>query len=719
MKKDKNNTQVSEKNTDRHGMERRDFFKLVGGGVVVFFLPRCAGDPVSVPAEPGKRSLPKDYNAFLKIEEDGTVNCYTGKIEQGQGINMALVQMMAEELDVPMEKIKMVMGDTELCPWDGGTWGSLTVRSFGPNMRRAAAEARGVLLELAADKLKVPVAQLVVADGIISVSDNPGKSVTYGQLAKGKKIDRYLDVKPEPEDYKKYTYVGKSFKRPDARAKVTGEAKYTGDMRLPGMVYAKILRPQSLTGKLISVDYSEAEKIKGVKVIRDEELVAVLHENIVVAERALEKIKAEYSYDEIPVNNKTIFESMLKADSTANVQESAGDNAAGFKLCDKVIETEIHDPFIAHAFIETHSALAHFDKGKLTVWASSQTPYPLQDALARHFSMPLEKVRVIVPYVGGGFGGKSKNQQAMEAARIAKAGGKPVMLIWTRDEEFLYDNFHTAGVLKIKSGIDKSGLIKAWDYHSYFCGTRGAEIMYDMPNHSITSHGHKEGEPRVHILDTGPWRAPNNNTNTLGRELQIDRMAAAARMDPVEFRLKNLKDQRVIDTLKAAVELFGYVPSKKYPSGRGIGVAVGTDVGTMVAEIAEVEVDRKTGVVKVIRMVCAQDMGMCVNPHGATMQMEGCLIMALGYTLTEEISFKGGDVLDRNYDTYEIPRFSWVPKIETVILDRMDQVPHGGGEPAIIAVGAVIGNAIFDATGARLYQMPYTPERVLEAMKKA
>ncbi|HUX95437.1 MAG TPA: molybdopterin cofactor-binding domain-containing protein [Bacteroidales bacterium] len=717
MKNEKTSIQVAEKNNGRRGMERRDFFKLVGGGVVIFFLPRCAGDKVPA-AEPGKRSLPKDYNAFLRIDEDGTVSCLTGKIEMGQGINIALVQMMAEELDVPMEKIKMVMGDTELCPWDGGTWGSMTVRHFGPNMRRAAAEARGVLLELASNKLKVPANQLVIVDGVISDLNNPGKSVTYGQLAKGKKIDRYLDVKPDPEDYRKYKFVGKSFMRADAESKVTGQAKYTGDLKIPGMMFARILRPISLSGKLKSVDYSEAEKIAGVKVIRDGEMVAVLHENIYVAGKALEKIKAEYSYDEIQVNNKTIFDSMLKADSSANVGESAGDLDEGLKSSVKVIETEFHDPFLAHSPIETHTALAQFEKGKMTVWASTQTPYPLQDALAREHSFPLEKVRVIVPFVGGGFGGKSKFQQALEAARLAKLSGKPIMLIWTREEEFLYDNFHTAGVLKVKSGIDKSGLIKMWDYHAYFCGTRGSEIIYDVPNYKITSHDHKENTPRVHILDTGPWRAPNNNTNTFGRETQIDIMAAAAKMDPLDFRLKNLKDQRMIDTLKAAADKFGYVPAKKYPSGRGIGIAVGTDVGTMVAEIAEVEVDRKAGTVKVKRIVCAQDMGMCVNPHGSTMQMEGCLTMALGYTFSEEIRFEGGNVIDRNFDTYDITRFSWLPKMETVILDRMDQVPHGGGEPAIIAVGAVIGNAIFDATGARMLMMPHTPERVLEALKK-
>ena len=717
MKKEKTKTQVSEKSTGRRGMERRDFFKLVGGGIVIFFLPRCKTETLPV-AEPGKRSLPKDYNAFLKIDEDGTISCLTGKIEMGQGIIMSLVQIIADDLNVPMEKIKMVMGDTDLCPWDGGTWGSLTIRSFAPNMRKAAAEAKGVLLELASNKLKVPVSQLVVVDGVISDSSDPNKSVTYGELAKGKKIDKYLDVKPEVEDYTKFTFIGKSFKRNDAKIKVTGEAKYTGDLKLPGMVFARIIRPKSLSGKLTSIDYSEAEKVPGTTVVREGELVGILNENYVLAGMALDKVKAEYSYDEIQVNDRTIFESILKSDSTADDDDSAGDLEAGFKLCDKIIESEIHDPFVAHSPIETHSALAQFENGKLTVWASTQTPYPLQDALANHFSMPLDKVRVIVPFVGGGFGGKSKYQQGMEAAKLAKLSGKPVMVIWTRDEEFLYDNFHSAGVLKIKSGIDKSGLIKAWDYHAYFCGTRGAEIIYDVPNRKITGHNHKANTPRVHILDTGPWRAPNNNTNTLGRELQIDRLAAAANMDPLDFRLKNLKDQRMIDTLKAAADLFGYVPAKKHPSGRGIGIAVGTDVGTMVAEIAEIEVDRKSGKIKVKRIACAQDMGLCVNPHGSTMQMEGCITMALGYTLAEEIRFEGGNVIDRNYDTYELPRFSWVPKIDTVILDRKDQPPHGGGEPAIIAVGAVICNAVFDATGARLYQMPFTPERVLEALKK-
>ncbi|MBK8884739.1 MAG: xanthine dehydrogenase family protein molybdopterin-binding subunit [Bacteroidales bacterium] len=716
MKNEKALDQASMPRSSRRRMPRRDFFKILGSGVIVFFLPRCTGDgsPVAVPLE---RDLTKDYNAFLLVGEDGTVSCYSGKIEMGQGIITSLVQMMADELNVPMEKIKLVLGDTDLCPWDGGTWGSMTTRHFGPSMRAALAEARGVLLQLASEKLKVPANQLTVTDGVISDPANPDKSVTYAELTKGKKIERYLDTKPSVEDYTKFSFVGKSYHRLDAKQKVTGEAKYSGDMKLPGMVFARIVRPPSHGAKLTTVDISDAEKVAGVQIVRDGDLVAALHENRDRAEEAVSRIKAEYSYNELPVNDKTVFEYMLKADSYENVETSTGDIEAGKQLCDKTFDTEIHDPYLAHAPIEPHTALAQFEGGKMTVWASTQTPYPLQDEIAAVLALPLEKVRVIVPFVGGGFGGKSANNQAVEAARLAKLSGKPVMVAFTRDEEFFYDNFHPAGVIRIKSGIDKSGLIKLWDYHAYYCGTRGTEILYDVPNLKLTDHGDKENSPSVHPFATGPWRAPNNNTNTFARETQIDIMAAAAGIDPLEFRLKNLKDEKMIEVLKKVADMFGYKPGKG-KGGRGVGLAIGTDVGALVAQMAEVEVDRKTGKVKVLRIVCAQDMGLCVNPLGATMQMEGCMTMGLGYTLTEELAYEGGNIITRGYDSYEIPRFSWLPKIETFIFERMNEPPQGGGEPAIITVGAVVGNAIFNATGARMYRMPFTPARVLDAIKK-
>ena len=716
MKKDETLNMVSAPGKKRRGMQRRDFFKLIGSGIIVCFMPRCASDgtPLAAPLE---RDLPKDYNAFLLIGEDGTVSCFTGKIEMGQGIITSLVQMMADELNVPIEKIKLVMGDTDLCPWDGGTWGSTTTRHFGPSMRAALAEGKGVLLELASEKLKVPVSQLTVNDGVITDTANPANSVTYAELAKGKKIERFLKEKPSPEDYTKYTFVGKSYRRMDAKVKVTGEAKFTGDIKVPGMVFARILRPPSHGAKLTTVDTSGAEKVEGAKVVRDGDLIAVLHENRDKADEALVRIKADYTYNELPVNDKTVFEYMLKSDSYANVETSSGDLEAGKKLCDKTFETVVHDPYLAHSPIETHAALAQFEGGKMTVWASTQTPYPLQDELAGVLALPLEKVRVIVPFVGGGFGGKSTNYQAVEAAKLAKLSGKPVMVMCTRDEEFFKDNFHPAGVITIKSGIDKEGMIKYWEYDTYYCGTRGTEILYDVPNLKLTDHDRKENGPLIHPFDTGPWRAPNNNTNTFAREMQVDLMAAAAGIDPLEFRLKNLKDEKMIEVLKKVADMFGYKPGKG-KGGRGVGMAIGTDVDSLVAQMAEVEVDKKSGKVKVLRMACAQDMGQCVNPQGATLQMEGCMTMGLGYTLAEELIYEGGNIITRGFDSYDIPKFSWLPKIDTFIIQRINEPPHGGGEPAIITVGAVVGNAIFNATGARLTRMPFTPERVLEAMKK-
>ncbi len=716
MKKDIIKTDGSSDNTERHGIPRRDFFKILGSGIIIFFHPWGVLDAFGMPAEQ-ERSLPTDYNAFLKIDEDGTVRCFTGKIEMGQGVITSLAQEMADALNAPLENVRMVMGDTDLCPWDAGTWGSLTTRAFGPHMLAAAAEARGVLMDLASAHLGIPVSQLEAKDGVITDTKNVKNSVSYAQLTKGKRIEKFLDVKPLPEDYTKFTYIGKSFNHSDAVAKVTGQAKYTGDLKLPGMLFARILRPPSHGAKMTSVDYSEAEKIAGVKVIRDGNMIAVLSENHDKADIAISKIKAEYSFNEMPVNNKTMFDWYLKANPRSEVIRSDGDLEKGRQLSDKTFESEFHDPYLAHSPIETHTALAQLEGDKMTVWASTQSPFGLKDSLIRELGFAADKVRVITPFVGGGFGGKAPSQQGLEAAKLAKLTGKPVMVVWTRDEEFFYDTFHPAGVIQIKTGIDRNGFIKFWDYNIYASGTRGSETTYNVENARITHHTTGRSDPSVHPFATGAWRAPNNNTNTFAREVQIDMMASAAGIDPLEFRLKNLKDVHIIDCLKEVAGKFGYVPGK-LPSGRGIGIACGADAGAWVAHMAEVKVDKNTGKVQVVRIACAQDMGLCVNPEGATIQMEGCLTMGLGYTFSEEIIFEGGNIKDRGFDTYEIPKFSWLPKIDTVILNRMNQPPQGGGEPAIIAVGAVIANAIYDATGARLLTMPFTPARVLEALKK-
>jgi nicotinate dehydrogenase subunit B len=712
MKKTVANANESWKSPELSGMKRRDFFKLLGGGIFIFFQPWDPFELIDLQTQQ-RRSLPTDFNAFLQIAEDGTVNCYTGKIEMGQGAITSLVQIMADELEVPFEKVKMVMGDTDLCPWDGGTSGSNTIRTFSPRMRVAAAEAKTVLMQLGSDYLHVPVSQLQVKDGIISDIRNNKSKVSYGELARGKSIEKHLDGKPELEDYAKFKYVGKPYLHQDARIKVTGEAKYSADIHLPGLLHARLLRPPSHGAKLLTADVSGAENIKGIQVVRDGDLIAVLSDDRDKVDQAITKVKAEYSYDEIKVDDKSIFERILKADSKANVVESSGDIETGKKSSDIITESEFYNSYVAHAPIEPHAATAVIEGDKIKVWVSTQAPFRAQETIAREMNTPLEKVRIITPFVGGGFGGKSPHVQAVEAVKLAKITGKPVVVAWTRQEEFFYDTFRPAAVVRITSGMDKTGTITFWEFNTYYAGSRGSETIYNVPNARTTNYS---GGP-VHPFGTGAWRAPGNNTNTFARESHINIMASKAGVDPLDFRLKNLKDEKMIAVLKAAADKFGYTPARN-PSGRGYGIACGTDVGTLVAHIAEVRVDKNTGKVQVVRVACAQDMGLCVNPQGTTIQMEGCITMGMGYALTEEIQFQGGDIRNHSFDTYEIPRFSWVPKIETVIIDRKDQVPHGGGEPAIICMGAVIANAIFDSTGARLFQLPMTPERILAAMKR-
>jgi isoquinoline 1-oxidoreductase len=393
-----------------------------------------------------------------------------------------------------------------------------------------------------------------------------------------------------------------------------------------------------------------------------------------------------------------------------------GDLAAGKNGASETFDATYLNSYVAHAPMEPHTATAKMEVDKMTVWASTQSPFGAKDEIARALDMPAEKVRVITPYVGGGFGGKSSNRQVVEAARLAKLAGKPVQVAWTRAEEFFYDIFRPAAIVKIHSGISDAGGITFWDYHVYFAGGRGAEHFYEIPNHSTAVHGSGwRGVPGSHPFATGPWRAPANNTNTFARESHIDIMAAKAGIDPLEFRLKNLQNEKLHGVLRAAAEKFGW-KSGKAPNGRGFGIACGFDAGAYVAVMAEVGVNKSSGNVQVKRVVAAQDMGLVINPQGARIQMEGCVNMGLGYALTEEIHFKGGKIFDLNFDTYQLPRFSWVPKIETVLIDSKDPNPQGGGEPAIICMGAVIANAIFDATGARLFQLPMTPERIKNAM---
>ena len=693
---------------------RRRFIRLVGGGIVVLFnadLSDLLGQ------ETRTRGYPTDFNAYLRIAGDGRVTVYSGKIEMGQGIVTSLAQMAADELGVALASIDMVMGDTALCPFDNGTYGSMSTRFFGPALRAAAAEAKAVLVMLASEKLNVPKDALRIEDGAVFAAADPKVRVTFGQLANGQKIVRTLDGKAVSKSVAEFRLMGKPTKRLDARAKVTGAAQFAGDVRLPGMLYAKVLRPPAHGAAMKSVDTSAAARIPGAVVVNEGGLVAVLASDPETAEKALAAVKSDWDVPKPEFDDRSVFAHLLSVAGAGEEREKKGSLAEGEKASVSLFEGQYVNGYGAHAPMETHTALARLEGGTMTVWVSTQTPFPNQQAIALAIGLGKENVRVITPFVGGGFGGKSGGgQQAIEAAKLAKATGKPVQVCWSRAEEFFFDAFRPAAVVKIRSGLDGAGRISLWDYQVYAAGTRGAEQFYDVPHHLIRTYGRWGVDtPKMHLFATGPWRAPGANLNVFARESHLDVMAAKAKVDPLEFRLKNTSDARMRRVLETAAARFGW---KKVagPSGRGVGVACGSDAGTYVALMAEVKVDAATGRIKVVRIACAQDMGVVINPDGATMQMEGCIMMGLGYALTEEVRFDGGRILTKNFDTYELPRFSGMPALDTVLVKNDELPPQGGGEPALVPVGAVIANAVFDATGARLAEMPMTPDRVKKAL---
>ncbi|HWU36358.1 MAG TPA: molybdopterin cofactor-binding domain-containing protein, partial [Candidatus Acidoferrum sp.] len=550
-------------------------------------------------------------------------------------------------------------------------------RFFGPSLREAAAEARAILIEMAAEHLTVDKSRLVIREGVVAEKDNPQKRVSYAGLTQGKTITRRLSGKPSVKKFPDFKKIGKGVLRKDAFAKVTGKAQYAGDIRLPGMLYARILRPPVHGATLKTVDVSGGKNIKNAVVVQDRDLIAALHPYPDEAEKAFSKIKAEFQRPQGKVDPQTIFQHLLKVAPDGSVLDQHGEVREGEKAARQSFEATYFNQYVAHAPMETHTATAKVEKDRVTVWASTQTPFPAKDQVAQALGMPSSKVRIIAPFVGGGFGGKSQNSQIIEAVRLARLTGKPVQVAWTRQEEFFYDTFRPAAVVKIRSGVNDKQELVLWHYENYFGGSRGGEQFYDIPHHREIFHGQPFGSSGAHPFGTGPWRAPGNNTNTFARESHIDGTAAQIGMDPLEFRLRNLKDTRMIGVLKAAAQRFGWTPAPA-PSGRGFGVACGKDSDAYVAAMAQVEVERESGQIRVKRIVCAQDMGLVINPEGARMQMEGCATMGLGYALTEEIRFRGGEILNRSFDTYEIPRFSWVPKIETVLVENPEIPPAGG-----------------------------------------
>ncbi len=476
MKKEYNIYDEITEEKNEYKISRRSFIKMTGGGILLYFT---LGNLSLFDREENvlAQQMPSDFNAYLKIGTDGRVTLFTGKIEMGQGVVTSLAQMLADELDVSLENVDMVMGDTDLCPWDMGTFGSMSTPVFGAELRKAGAKARKVLLEMGAEYLKTPVENLEINNGVIFSKKDKNLKISYAELAKGNKIDRQAPEEIEIKKPSELNIINKSYNRRDAFQKVTGKAKYTADIQLPGMLYAKILRPPAHNAKLLEVDISGAMQVEGVQVIKEPDLIAVLHKYPDVAEIALSKIKASYDKPEIVVDDKTIFEHLLKVAPEGKIVANDGDINTGKQNSKTLFDETYYNDYVAHSPMEPHTAVASIENDKATVWASTQTPFRAKDEVAKALDFKPENVRIITPFVGGGFGGKSRNLQVVEAARLAKLSGKPVQVAWTRKEEFFYDSFRPAAIIKIHSGISEEGKINFWDYNVYYAGERGVKAF--------------------------------------------------------------------------------------------------------------------------------------------------------------------------------------------------------------------------------------------------
>jgi nicotinate dehydrogenase subunit B len=680
-------------------LNRRRFFKILGSGLAVAFV---VGDAFALPA-PGApaadaAALPTDQvGAWIHIGEDGSVSVFTGKVEVGQNIRTSLSQMVAEELHVPLEKIKMVMGDT---------FGSLTTPRMGPQLRKAAATARQALLEMAAKNWKTQAAGLKTANGQV-VNPKNKKSVSYGQLTKGKQLLLPLSEKATLTPASQWRVTGQSVPKVNGRDMITGRHKFVSDLKVPGMLHGKILRPPAYGARLVSVDLAPAKAMTGVTVVRDGDFVGVAAPSPHLAAKALAAIGARW--ETTPQPSRAELFDYLRQNPASNQNRGGrssngekGNLQQGLAAADNTLRQTFTVDYIAHVPLEPRAALAQWEEGKLTVWTGTQRPFGVQQELSEAFGLPKEQVRVIMPDTGSGYGGKHSGEAALEAARLAKAAQQPVKLVWTREEEFTWAYFRPAGVIEVNSGVSKDGMLSAWEFHNYNSGGSGINTQYEVANQLIQYH------PSTSPLKQGSYRGLASTANVFAREAHMTDLARQLNMDQLDFRLKNLSDPRLRAVLEAAANSFGWSRTKPGP-GHGFGIAAGFEKGGYVATCAEVAIDKNSREVTVIRVTEAFECGAIVNPEHLENQILGSIVQGLGGALFEAIDFADGKILNPRLSRYRVPRFRDMPKIDIVMVDRKDLPSAGAGEAPIIGVAPAIRNAIADAIGVELLTLPLVP----------
>jgi isoquinoline 1-oxidoreductase len=689
-------------------LDRRKFLKLAGGGLVVAFVSR---DFLSFAGEwppQGSPTVPvSEVGAWLHIGEDGLVSVYTGKVEFGQNIRTSLSQIVAEELKLPVSSITLIMGDTDLVPYDAGTFGSRTTPQMGTQLRKAAATAREALIEMAAKHWDAPITGVNAENGMI-VNSATGQKIGYGTLTKGQQILRTISDDVPVIAAKDWKVAGKTVPKVDGRLFITGKHEYTSDRVIPGMLYGKVLRAPSYNAKLLAADISKAKAMPDVTVVRDGDFIGVVAPDVLAAGKALLLIDAQWQEKTDQPSTANIFDYLVKnaagEGGERGPESTKGNVETGLKESDFQHSQTYHINYIAHVPLEPRAALAEWADGKLTVWTGTQRPFGVQDDLAGVFKLTKEKVRVIVPDTGSGYGGKHSGEAAIEAARLAKVVKKPVKIVWTREEEFTWAYFRPGAVIEIAAGVKKDGTITSWKMVNYNSGTAGLDTQYKTANRQIAHLSSKTP------LKQGSYRALAATGNVFARECHMTDLARLIKMDQLDFRLKNLEDDRFKAVLQAASKAFGWNGPKA--PGHGYGIAGGFEKGGHIATCAEVLVNEDKEV-KVLRVTQAFECGAIVNPHQLENQVTGAIVQGLGGALFEKIDFAAGKILNSSLSAYRVPRFSDVPKIEVVLINRKDLPSAGAGEAGIIGIAPAIRNAILDATGTGLTALPMIPNGTL------
>jgi len=747
--------------TRRAGLTRRKV--LAGGVLTVGFALAGWQSPTRAGGIGGARSVdPNAVDTFLSVNGDGTVTLYCGKVDLGQGLRIAMRQIAGEELGIGVDKIKYVEGDTALTPDQGRTSGSNGIQRGGTQIRRAAATARAGLIALAAQRLNVNPDDLIAEGGVVrsksganNGGSNGGTGIRFADLVAGGNFNLKLDPKAPLKNPATYSLVGKPLPRPDVPAKCTGTFTYMQDFSLPGMVHARVIRPPAIGAKLIAVDETSIKNLPGASVVRIQDFLAVIADDEWTAVRAAGTLRAQWSeWSGLPAQDKLVATLRAKTDLTDEMLVSRGGEQAGnYGALSR--SASYYWPMQSHGSIGPSCAIADVDKEAATVWTASQGTHGNRKTFARFLRLPEDQVRLIYLEGAGCYGMNGHEDAAADAAILSQAIGRPVRVQWSRQDEHGWDPKGPPQLLDISGVVDSTGRICEWRTEMWLPQTtkglsdipllgpaaaglddvrglqpgaisQNTDPPYAADKVEVLAHWLKDAP-----LRPAPIRSPGKPANCFAVESFTDELASAAGLDPIEFRLRGLDDKRGVEAIKRAAALMNWQSRPSPGSGKnaGNGAAVMRGRGfayvhykhseSYVAMGIDVAVERASGRIKVERVACAFDCGQIINPDGARAQVEGSILQTLSRVLLEEVQFDQSRVTSVDWNSYPILRFSDVPQIEIELIDRPTEAPVGAGEAACTTVGAALANAVFDATGARLRTVPFTPERVKAALGAA